>query len=333
MTMTMSPRTAAGTLTDMLSRSSASRPDAVFCTYLPDAVGGRAESLGLAALDRRARQVAALLRTRVQRGDRVLLAFPNGPEFAAAFFGCLYAGAVAVPVPAPRGPVRASLYAAVEADCRPALVCTVPGWLPLFASRPGSRSGAVVAIGPPTGRSAEPVPAEASDLAYVQYTPRSFGPPRAVPVTHGAALAGLSAFTAETRLGARDRLVGWLPAHDGTGLTTQVLLPLFTGMSTWALPSGTVARDPRRWLAAMSQQRATTGVIPPGALDLPHGTDYVQRCALQLGRWRLVLAPEQGVDGERLDAFIGAYAVAGFWPDAVVRVPSPRPSRPVARRS
>ena len=53
-------------------------------------------------LDERARAIAAYLRAQGGAGPRVMLFFPPGLEFVEAFFGCLYAGAVAVPVYAPR---------------------------------------------------------------------------------------------------------------------------------------------------------------------------------------------------------------------------------------
>src|SRR5215216_509601 len=58
--------------------------------------------LTYAGLDRRARAVAARLRELGAEGERALLVYPPGLEFLAAFFGCLYAGTVAVPAYPPR---------------------------------------------------------------------------------------------------------------------------------------------------------------------------------------------------------------------------------------
>ena len=70
-------------------------------TYLEDgeAQGG---SLSWADLDRQARTIAAHLGAVTARGERALLLFPAGLDFVAAFFGCLYAGVVAVPAYPPR---------------------------------------------------------------------------------------------------------------------------------------------------------------------------------------------------------------------------------------
>ncbi|WP_439329054.1 AMP-binding protein, partial [Corallococcus carmarthensis] len=48
-------------------------------------------------LDVRARRIASALREHGAQGERVLLLYPPGLDYIAGFFGCLYAGAVAVP--------------------------------------------------------------------------------------------------------------------------------------------------------------------------------------------------------------------------------------------
>ncbi len=50
-----------------------------------------------AELDRGARAVAARLQAASMRGERAMLLFPPGLDFVKAFFGCLYAGVIAVP--------------------------------------------------------------------------------------------------------------------------------------------------------------------------------------------------------------------------------------------
>ncbi|MHC5731468.1 MAG: AMP-binding protein, partial [Nostoc sp.] len=47
------------------------------------------------------RAIAVYLQSRLSPGERVLLVYPQGLEAIAAFFGCLYAGVVAIPAPAP----------------------------------------------------------------------------------------------------------------------------------------------------------------------------------------------------------------------------------------
>src|SRR5262249_34869126 len=59
--------------------------------------------LSYSELAQRARSIAHRLRQTVAIGRRALLLYPPGPDFLIAFFGCLYAGVIAIPVPPPDG--------------------------------------------------------------------------------------------------------------------------------------------------------------------------------------------------------------------------------------
>lgn len=88
------------TLVDLLRDRAAQHSDKVAYRFLED---GEREShrLTYQQLDQEAKAIAAYLQAQLSRGDRVLLVYPQGLEAIAALFGCLYAGVVAIPAPAP----------------------------------------------------------------------------------------------------------------------------------------------------------------------------------------------------------------------------------------
>src|SRR6476620_1790089 len=68
------------------------------------------DRLSYAELDEKARAIAAVLQQSGETGQRVLLLHQPGVDFVTAFYGCLYAGAIAVTTyPAPRGRLKQSL--------------------------------------------------------------------------------------------------------------------------------------------------------------------------------------------------------------------------------
>src|SRR5260370_5867611 len=75
------------------------------------------EKLSYEKLDRRARQIAALLQTWERGSARILLLYPSGLDYICAFFGCLYAGMIAIPAYPPLNPRLRARLAAVAADC------------------------------------------------------------------------------------------------------------------------------------------------------------------------------------------------------------------------
>src|SRR5262249_42731687 len=85
-----------GTLVDLVRRRAAIQPEQCAFTFLVD---GEAQELSLtyAALDRRARAIAAQLQALTAAGERALLLYPPGLDFIETFLGCLYASVIAVP--------------------------------------------------------------------------------------------------------------------------------------------------------------------------------------------------------------------------------------------
>src|SRR3972149_6232077 len=94
------PIVESSTLIELLRRRALQQPEHRAYTYLVD---GEIEAAHLtsAALDRQARAIGALIQSCSASGERALLLYPTGLEFIAAFFGFLYAGDIAVPLPPP----------------------------------------------------------------------------------------------------------------------------------------------------------------------------------------------------------------------------------------
>src|SRR6185436_10254147 len=88
-------------LVELLISRAQEQPDRVAYTFVAQD-GAEELSVTYEELDQKARKIAAAIRTRELSGAHVLLVYPFGLEYVAAFFGCLYAGAVAVPSYPPR---------------------------------------------------------------------------------------------------------------------------------------------------------------------------------------------------------------------------------------
>ena len=99
---------------DVLQRRAAEQPNDPAYIFLPDR-GTERLSLSFAELYAQTRVVAATLAERGQKGDRAVLLFPPGLDFIVAFFACLLAGVIAVPLMVPR---RASSRDASAASFR-----------------------------------------------------------------------------------------------------------------------------------------------------------------------------------------------------------------------
>src|SRR5262249_48066836 len=141
-------------------------------------------------LDHRARVLAATLQSRGLAGERALLLCPPGLDYVTAFFGCLYAGVVAVPIYPPRRARGMDRLHPVVADAQAAAVIA-PHAVAAGTRRIDQRlqlSGLHWVILNEEGAEAsswhEP-DLGGDDLAVLQYTSGSTATPRGVMLTHG----------------------------------------------------------------------------------------------------------------------------------------------------
>src|SRR5262249_9126953 len=112
-----------GSLADLLGHRAGKQANDLAYVFLSER--GRQESvLTFGQLERQARALAAQLLARAQPGERALLLFPTGPEFLLAFFGCIFAGLIPVPMMVPRRASSRDAAAAIVADCAPRLAMT-----------------------------------------------------------------------------------------------------------------------------------------------------------------------------------------------------------------
>jgi hypothetical protein len=206
----------------------------------PDATPYRwAAGCSYAELDLRARAVAARLGTGLPPGDRVLLAYPRGSDLAGAFYGCLYAGMVAVPmVTGPGGRDQEGAVAAAVGHVRPAAVLTgADGWTALAVDR--GRTKVMEADGERVGGVPLRVLAEAwapvgvlrTAAAYQRYIADGMGGGRLEPaLSHDDLGAVTTEIARAARLGTPEDSLGWVASvHGIEDAVWRILLPVLAG--------------------------------------------------------------------------------------------------------
>jgi acyl-CoA synthetase (AMP-forming)/AMP-acid ligase II len=342
------------TIVDFLRWRAEHEPGRRSHTYLED--GERREvHADFAALDRRARAIAARLRDQGLAGERVLLIYPTGLEYVAAFYGCLYAGAIAVPAyPPDPSRLEHSLprLLAIVRDCAPAAALTTTGLLAAFAgalvqtklARPLSKLPLPDALGGRALRglaALDTAPLErlrwlsseriadaaadawrgpdpgADDVAYLQYTSGSTAAPRGVVVRHRNLIANLALGTGLIGVTAGSVSVGWLPLYHDMGLVCYVTGSAYNGCTTVLQSPLEFLARPLAWLRAIDRHGATHAAAPNFAYDLcVRRTTPEQRAALDLRRWRRAGNGAEPVRLDTLRRFCDAFAASGFAPSA-----------------
>jgi len=226
-------------------------------TYLVD---GESEEVHLSyrELDQKARAVAAWLESMHLEGQRALLLYPAGLDFIAAFFGCLYAGVVAVPAYPPRRNRSLSRIQNIVNDSQAKVALTNAQVLervqPLLDQTPDLKRLTWLATDQlPEGidREWRAPDVHGDTLAFLQYTSGSTGTPKGVVLNHANLMhnSALIAYAFEhTRSGSG---VFWLPSYHDMGLIGGILQPLYIGQANVLLSPMSFLQKPFRWLAAI----------------------------------------------------------------------------------
>lgn len=307
------------TLVELLRWQALNQPDRRVFTFLRQ---GETEegTITCSELDRQARAIAALLQSRGAAGKPALLLHPPGLEYIAAFFGCLYAGVIAVPAYPPRSARTMPRIQAIIADTQSDIILTTDSTLAVLHSYFAGVAGMETLQWIATDRIADYLaddwqePYVTGDtLAFLQYTSGSTATPKGVMVTHSNLLHNLTLINKAVEQTTDSYLVSWLPPYHDMGLIGGILYPLHGGFAATLMSPVSFLQRPFRWLQAISRTRATISVAPNFAFDLcTRKVTPEQRATLDLSRWNVAFNGAEPVRSETLERFSEMFASCGF---------------------
>ncbi|MEX0777944.1 MAG: AMP-binding protein [Phycisphaeraceae bacterium] len=317
----------ATTCVQLLRDRAAAEPDGLAYRFLRDGEE-EAQERTYGQLDQDARRVGALLQSAGAVGQRVLLLHPPGGEFVAGWFGCLYAGAVAVPVAPPHSTRQARAVqrlGAIVRDAQPAVAMTTSRVRSVITACLGDGLGAAAPpcltsdeLAPDLAELWRPCAVNPDALACIQYTSGATAQPRGVLLSHANLLHNSAMIQQAFGHTRQSRGVIWLPPYHDMGLIGGILQPIYAGFPVTLMSPAAFLQQPIRWLCAISRYGATTSGGPNFAYDLcVSRTTPAQRAALDLTSWDLAFSGAEPIDAGTLDRFAQAFAPAGFNPRAL----------------
>ena len=308
---------------DILRRRTRDESDTILYRFLDDG-GKEVERVTYGQLEERARAVAATLQDMGIRGERCLLVYPPGLEFTIGFFGCLFAGAVPVPVyPPDPGRLARTLprLEAVACASRARAALSTSAIVAIGRGALGTMSEelrsikwlATDTVARARAEAWAPVVPGAGDTAFLQYTSGSTSQPKGVIVTHGNLIHNEQLIEHAFGHTRQSIGVGWLPLYHDMGLIGNVIQPLYAGFPCVLMSPISFLRRPAVWLHAISEYRATTSGGPNFAFDLcVRKIPPEERSRMDLRSWRVAFNGAEPVRSDTMRRFADAFAPAGF---------------------
>jgi acyl transferase domain-containing protein/acyl-CoA synthetase (AMP-forming)/AMP-acid ligase II len=308
---------------DVLRHHAAHTPDRVAVAF-QESGNDRLLTVDCATLDRRARAIAHRLQQFHGEGRTALLLFQPGLDFVFTFFGCLYAGVIAVPSYVPKRRRSVARLKSIAQEAEISFVLTTESLLPelgKLAEEHNLLGGAcwLCADTLPESNADEWRPGTCSvdSLACLQYTSGSTADPKGVMLTHGNLVANTRVIQRAFGHNSASKTVIWLPPYHDMGLIGGILQPLLVGFPTVLMSPFDTIQRPFRWLEAISKHRATTSGGPNFAYELC--VDRITEdeiASLDLSSWRVAFNGAEPIRRATLERFVEKFGPCGFSRDA-----------------
>jgi thioester reductase-like protein len=259
--------------------------------------------------------------------DRLLLAYPPGLEMICAFYGCVRAGLIPVPVYPPSSrDFQSALYKMVHIakDCQAAGILTSQdylGSLKTNLARSGVCSSGVDVDYISSLRwvvSEDFVDAVtnetfngASNVLFLQYTSGSTRDPKGVMVTHENILHNCPLVIDHDA----PIVVSWLPQYHDMGLIGCYLYPALKGGTTYGFAPTDFIQRPTLWFDAIKTYGASASAAPNFAYDYCLRAGRIAKESLEscdLSSLRQLLVAAEPVKPDTFTRFLQAFQPYGL---------------------
>lgn len=305
-------------LYELLHNPAIALPTQLACAYLGDD-GEIRTQLSFAQLELNAKALGARLQGLDAGGECAVLLYPPGLDFISAFFACIYANVIAIPLPLPRTKSNFAQTKAIIEQTNSHIVLSTGTSLTKLNRQDEDYFADLICLDTEEIDTAlstawrKPAHSSPEDLAYLQYTSGSTSARKGVMISHANVIANIRGIDRGFQHRDGDVAVNWLPHFHDLGLVSGILQPLYHGITNYLMAPSALVQRPIRWLAAISKFRATHTNSPNYAYDLCISkiTDE-QMHGLDLTAWRIALNGAEPVRAETVRDFYKKFEPVGL---------------------
>ncbi len=275
-------------------------------------------------LEKRARAIAGQLQGMgVTAGERALLLYSQPLEFICAFFGCLYAGVIAIPAP--------PLDAIGSKRTLPRLRCFIQdaqASLALTTSEVSSQlseewkkklEGNKLLwlysddIADELADQWQELTINPGAIAYLQYTSGSTSTPKGVMVTHKNVIHHSACINQSWNYTSDSIAATWMPYFHDYGLIDGFIQPIYSGITCYVMSPLTFIKNPINWLRVISKYKVTHSQSPNFGYDFcVHRVTSEQLVNLDLRSWNTASNGAEPIRKDTVENFIKTFEPCGF---------------------
>jgi acyl-CoA synthetase (AMP-forming)/AMP-acid ligase II/acyl carrier protein len=284
------------------------------------------QSMTYLQLQQQAKTVASMVLENHKKGDTALLVFDASIDVIVAFWGCVYAGIIAVPIPVPSGNKGLDNVAHIMQDANIQLVMSHE----LVQKRVYKRFNEHENLKHLDWMNVQskdmdtfiPFETQIYPLEHhflLQYTSGSTSKPKGVQVSHSNMLAHQEALVKAFYSDENSVIVSWLPYYHDMGLIGKIIHATFCGGTLVMMPPIRFVQKPIRWLNAISTYKATNSAAPNFAFeDCIRIIDDEQLKQLDLSSWKAAWNAAEPVHASTIVKFAKRFKQCGFNPKSLI---------------
>ena len=305
-------------LCQLLQAQARRSPEKRACAYLKD-TGEIHSSYDFQSLDLHARALAARLQALDASGEAAVLMYPPGLDFIVAFFACLYADVLAIPLPMPRSESGQKQTKGIITDTKTNIVLSTETFISKLLRQDEHYFGDLICLDTQTIETEiaaawqKPTDIDSARTAYLQYTSGSTSDRKGVMISHYNVIENIIGIDRGFQHNNESVAVNWLPHFHDLGLVSGILQPIYHGVTNYLMAPTALVQKPIRWLKAISDFRATTRIARIMLMICASRKSPRNNVeTLDLSTWRVALNGAEPVRAETVRQFYEKFSSAGL---------------------
>jgi amino acid adenylation domain-containing protein len=203
----------------------------------------------------------------VKPGEEVVFQIDDNQKFLIVFWACILGGFIPVPIAVGvHDEQRLKLFRIWQVLQKPHLITTNEWFqkIATYVSQAEIPESSLFAANPilledlpETTQSGSIHPANADDIAFIQFSSGSTGDPKGAIITHKNVLLNLTAVLRWAKITGADSGLNWMPLTHDMGLIGTHIKGLLAGIAQYNMSTALFIKHPTLWIEKASRHRVT----------------------------------------------------------------------------